>query len=245
MQTAMNNDQPPPPRKLLRPANKLHQRRWLEQANQVSLELSGNQVQQSADPHGQVLRQLRQYQQRSPSEIATLACISLGQLYELETGGQRLFYSQALRQQASRRVAQLLGSDWDDIVAGKVTPLQLVRTLPEQAAPTAQVISLQTALPVSTLPSERAQAARSDHVSTPLPPSGVALLATPTADQAQASIDARDIEPKITQEDKSQEQPRTRSSGGFTPWVVALMLCAAMLVVAYQSGHLEALGLKF
>lgn len=92
---------------------RLHQRRSLQEANEVSLQLSGNQLHVSSDPRGRRLRALRQAQGLNPSEVATEACISLGQLYELETGGERLFYSTTLRQQAGRRVAQLLGADWD------------------------------------------------------------------------------------------------------------------------------------
>lgn len=92
---------------------RLLQRRSLQEANEVSLQLSGNHLHDSSDPRGQRLRALRQAQGLNPSEVATEACISLGQLYELETGGERLFYSPTLRQQAGRRVAQLLGVDWD------------------------------------------------------------------------------------------------------------------------------------
>lgn len=107
-------------RGLLRSSSRLHQKRSLQEANAVSLQLSGNQLHQSTDPHGQVLRQLRQAMRLDPSSVATQACISLGQLYELETGGRRLFYSETLRHQAARRVARLLDSDWDAIVAGQV-----------------------------------------------------------------------------------------------------------------------------
>lgn len=101
-----------------RPASastRLHQRRSLQEANEFSLQLSGNQLQHSSDPQGQRLRTIRKAQGLNPSEVATQACISLGQLYELETGGDRLFYSATLRQQAGRRVAQLLGTDWDQL----------------------------------------------------------------------------------------------------------------------------------
>ena len=102
-----------PPRRLPAGKPQLHQRRSLEQANQVSLQFSGNQVDQSPDPQGQQLRLIRKAQGLDPSRVATEACISLGQLYELETGGRRLFYSETLRQQAGRRVALMLGCDWD------------------------------------------------------------------------------------------------------------------------------------
>ncbi|MFY7871541.1 MAG: helix-turn-helix domain-containing protein [Limnohabitans sp.] len=240
----MNEDHNPQPRKTLRPGNQLHQRRWLEQANQTSLELNGLQEQPSKDPHGQILRQLRQSQHRSPSDIATLACISLGQLYELETGGNRLFYSDALRQQAARRVAQLLNSRWEDIVGGKITALHLVPPLPAQSESMAQVISLQTGLPVSAPVAERAQPPRPQVTDNAFPPSGVALLATPTADQTQAPADTsgdRDSKTATT----GSSQPRPRASGVLITLTAVLILCVVVISVAHQSGHLEALGLKF
>lgn len=111
----MNSPEPAhsPPRRLSATRPPLPQRRSLEHANQVSLQISGNQVGQSPDPQGQRLRQIRKAQGLDPSRVATEACISLGQLYELETGGRRLFYSETLRQQAGRRVALMLGCDWD------------------------------------------------------------------------------------------------------------------------------------
>ena len=99
----------------------LHQRRSLQDANEVSLNLSGNQLDPSQDPRGQRLRQIRKAQGLDPSSVATQACISLGQLYELETGGERLFYSTTLRDQAGRRVAQLLGEDWDALAEANTT----------------------------------------------------------------------------------------------------------------------------
>jgi transcriptional regulator with XRE-family HTH domain len=101
------------PRRVAPGRAQLHQRRSLQAANEVSLQLSGNQVGLSQDPQGQRLRQIRKAQGLDPARVATEACISLGQLYELETGGRRLFYSDTLRQQAGRRVATILGSDWD------------------------------------------------------------------------------------------------------------------------------------
>lgn len=65
------------------------------------------------DPRGQNLRRLRQQQQRDAVSLATEACISLRQLYQLENGETSLFYNTRLRDQAGRRVARLLGADWE------------------------------------------------------------------------------------------------------------------------------------
>lgn len=65
------------------------------------------------DPPGRHLRMLRLQQQVDPVTLASRACISLRQLYQLETGETSLFYSQAMRNQAGRRVARLLGAQWD------------------------------------------------------------------------------------------------------------------------------------
>jgi hypothetical protein len=67
------------------------------------------------DVRGQNLRALRLQQNFNPALLATLACISLRQLYQLESGGVTLFYSSGLRDQAGRRVAALLGAQWHDL----------------------------------------------------------------------------------------------------------------------------------
>ena len=54
----------------------LHQRRSLQEANEVSLNLSGNQLDPSKDPRGQRLRQIRKALGLDPSSVATRACIS-------------------------------------------------------------------------------------------------------------------------------------------------------------------------
>ena len=64
------------------------------------------------DVQGHALRQLRLAQGVDPAELATRACLSLRQLYQLESGEHTLFYSTSLRNQAGRRVAALLGADW-------------------------------------------------------------------------------------------------------------------------------------
>ena len=86
------------------------QSRPLSQANQEALLLLGPQLQKVSDPHGQCLREARVKQGRNPAELATQACISLAQLYELESGTTALFYTQDFATQAKRRVAQLLYS---------------------------------------------------------------------------------------------------------------------------------------
>lgn len=94
------------------------QSRPLSQANQEALLSLGDQTQNASDPYGQCLRQARLKQGKNPAELATQACISLAQLYELESGTSTLFYTADFALQAKRRVARLLGEDWDAIIAG-------------------------------------------------------------------------------------------------------------------------------
>ena len=93
------------------------QTRPLSQANQEALLSLGNLSSPSSDPQGQCLRQMRLKQGKNPAELATQACISLAQLYGLETGANNLFYTADFALQAKRRVASLLGEDWDTIAA--------------------------------------------------------------------------------------------------------------------------------
>jgi transcriptional regulator with XRE-family HTH domain len=85
--------------------------------NQSRLATLGDACAPSSDPCGQELRTLRMRQQWDPSALATRSCLSLAQLYELEMGGSSLFYSASLRLQAAKKVAALLGTNWDTILA--------------------------------------------------------------------------------------------------------------------------------
>ncbi|MGV1046686.1 MAG: helix-turn-helix domain-containing protein [Limnohabitans sp.] len=91
------------------------QARTLQIANRRALMHLGSQIDITNDPKGRVIRQLRIQFEVDPSLLATQACMSLSQLYELESGGVSRFYSESLRRQAGRRVARLLGTDWDCI----------------------------------------------------------------------------------------------------------------------------------
>lgn len=74
------------------------------------------------DPRGRQLRQLRQQHNMDPATLASQACLSLRQLEQLETGADSLFYSPGLRNQAGRRVATILGTDWDRLGDGSCPP---------------------------------------------------------------------------------------------------------------------------
>jgi len=76
------------------------------------------------DVRGQALRLLRMQQGRDPASLATQACISLRQLYQLESGETSLFYSKSLRNQAGRRVATILGAQWDEMEQSPPPPAQ-------------------------------------------------------------------------------------------------------------------------
>lgn len=98
--------------------------------NQSRLAMLGDSCAPSPDPCGQELRTLRISQNWNPSALATRSCLSLAQLYELEMGASSLFYSASLRLQAAKKVAALLGSDWEAIMAKHQAP-----TIPAAPAP--------------------------------------------------------------------------------------------------------------
>ena len=83
----------------------------MQAQSRLGLQETGNGL----DPRGQALRHLRLMQKRDPALLATQACISLRQLYQLENGDSTLFYSTGLRNQAGRRIAALLGACWDQL----------------------------------------------------------------------------------------------------------------------------------
>ncbi len=110
--------------------------RTLQNANREAMHMLGMPMDTPGDPKGRVLRECRLQQGIDPSLLATQACMSLSQLYELENGGHSRFYSDSLRRQAARRVARLLGLDWDQIEVGE----------PSQSPSTSNVVSLQRTL---------------------------------------------------------------------------------------------------
>lgn len=89
------------------------QKQLLSQANQRAKPLGNSTPIQGTDPQGAALQQLRLARNLDAATLASQACLSVPQLYELENGHASLFYSTGLRNQAGRRVAALLGADWD------------------------------------------------------------------------------------------------------------------------------------
>lgn len=117
-------NQPLKPSALVRKSGAPGGTRTLQNANREALHLLGQPMDTPGDPKGRVLRQLRLQVGIDPSVLATQACMSLSQLYELEEGGYSRFYSDSLRRQAGRRVAQLLGADWDTLGNDKSKPVR-------------------------------------------------------------------------------------------------------------------------
>jgi hypothetical protein len=106
--------------RVLKPVRARHIQRHLLLANKNTEKFIGQQDMASDDPCGGVLRRLRAQQGLEAFMVASRACITVWQLYELETGKDSLFYTPGLRRKAAQRVAAILGSDWDVIVAGRV-----------------------------------------------------------------------------------------------------------------------------
>jgi hypothetical protein len=100
----LKSNPPNKPSALLRPSNAPGRIRSLQSANRDALHMLGHAAQSTGDLKGQALRQLRVQLGIDPSLLATQACMSLSQLYELEDGGNSRFYSDSLRRQAGRRV---------------------------------------------------------------------------------------------------------------------------------------------
>jgi transcriptional regulator with XRE-family HTH domain len=116
--------------RVLKPVRVRHIQRHLLLANKNMEKFIGQQSTDSDDPSGSVLRRLRTQKGLEAFVVASRACITVGQLYELETGKDSLFYTPGLRRKAAQRVATILGSDWDNILAGRVS----TKALPSAAA---------------------------------------------------------------------------------------------------------------
>lgn len=254
-------------RTLPRPATRLHQRRSLLQANQASLDFAAELLSRpSEDPHGSVLRKLRQHLKRSPEELATSACLSVGQLHEIETGSGTLFYSPSLRLQAARRVARLLGTDWDAIVQGQITASQLlVNPRPGVATDRSagRVISLNTRvvtsgeqIPKSSLvqlvpavaelrTDELAMQTAQELVEQPLPLAGNVLLTTAAAEDVVVQTPA----PGPVQTACADGQGSVRSDRAGRRWWVSLSLAlvfgGAALFAALELGLISGVTLAW
>lgn len=123
---------------VLKQVKSLHIKRHLSQANKNLETFIGDQNADTDDPFGRVLRRLRIHKGLEASVVASQACITVWQLYELETGKNTLFYTPGLRIKAAQRVAESLGTDWSEILHGRV----MVRPV---STPTAQLHLLKTA----------------------------------------------------------------------------------------------------
>ncbi len=110
---------------VLKQVKSLHIKRHLLKENKSSQTFIGQQTIETDDPFGSVLRKLRFQQGLDAAVVASHACISIWQLYELETGKEGLFYTPGLRRRAAERVAAFLKSDWNEICEGRVTPQTL------------------------------------------------------------------------------------------------------------------------
>ena len=108
----------------------------LEQENRVSFVFNKFHSQEfaSPDPHGNVLRRIRLTHGVDPVALATAACISVSQYYQLESGETTLFHSTITRTISARRVATLLAADWDAIVNSTFDTSDLV-ILPDAPEP--------------------------------------------------------------------------------------------------------------
>jgi hypothetical protein len=103
---------------VLKHVRPLHRHRNLLQANKHAENFIGHQSPDTDDPFGRVLRQLRNQKGIEACVVASNACISVWQLYELETGKDTFFYTAGLRNKAAHRVAEFLGGNWSEILKG-------------------------------------------------------------------------------------------------------------------------------
>ncbi|WP_146187753.1 RodZ family helix-turn-helix domain-containing protein [Limnohabitans sp. T6-5] len=220
------------------------------QANRDALALLGLGNETTTDLKGQVLRQMRLAQNLDPAVLATEACISLAQLYEIEKGIDSLFYSDTLRQQAARRVSQLLSIDWDQIdesdlgiqTATNVVSLQrgtVVRGLiPAVTAPTPTLTlaASPAASPIdiavnSHNANEGAARMAPAHLPASAPTTFALGLSTPSADTAPT-------EP--TENVPVSAQANVTASSHTIWWLLGLIcVAAASFFVAEQEGYVR------
>ncbi len=207
--------------------------RTLQHANREALRQLGCSVEATSDAKGRVLRQLRLQLGLDPSVLATQACMSLSQLYELEDGGHSRFYSASLRRQAGRRVAQLLGANWDQIGQddlstppgnSNVVPLQRPAAAPASMTPnTAPVAEAPrqgwpAPEPVATVHAKASPEAPASHDEQAVPMG----LATPALETLLADT------PKTSLAEPAEPAPAKSSMGStFVVFLVVVVMGAA------------------
>ncbi|MFM7010186.1 MAG: helix-turn-helix domain-containing protein [Betaproteobacteria bacterium] len=217
------------PSALLRQSGLPGQVRTLQIANCRALKHLGSPIATTNDPKGHVLRQLRLQLGVDPSLLATQACISLSQLYELENGDISRFYSDSLRRQAGRRVAHLLGADWDQMAQENLTKTS--------STPNAFDLQRPVGLPIHTDPISAHNKGNMAHAQSELlRPSSWAINKLLTMD---ASNDARTTSMGLTPHENdfmpansTKLQPQTRNDSTTPKSSVWLTLLTLMLVVA-------------
>lgn len=211
--------------------------RTLQNANKEALHLLGQALDTPGDPKGRVLRQLRLQMGIDPSILATQACMSLSQLYELEEGGISLFYSDSLRRQAGRRVAHLLGADWDSLAleerdkphptTSNVVPLQRPGTVSAAAAiaPIAEQVKAQAPQEPSafiTMLADEPRQAPAPHAEQAVPMG----LTTPASETLL-------VEPAALPHITTAPQTQQKSSGLGGVLMTLLFICALGAAGAY------------
>jgi transcriptional regulator with XRE-family HTH domain len=65
---------------------------------------------------GELLREWRVSQQCDVTALASRANLSVAQILQLESGGTTLFYTPAIKENAARKVANLLGGDPSSVI---------------------------------------------------------------------------------------------------------------------------------
>lgn len=201
-------------------------------SNRRALPLLGPGNAPSKDPKGNALRKIRLEKGIDPVLLATQACISLGQLYAIETGDQDHFYSPLLREQIAKRVANLLSADWDNVESFQIAnkPTSNVIWLQSVHPPQISSTLIGNALTVDTL--------RSNPTPNEDQPVHMGLM-TPSAD-----VDAN-INPQLVFQSTHSEQSRLENTSdrntGFLFISLLLVICAAFVFFFFEPAFLQAL----
>jgi transcriptional regulator with XRE-family HTH domain len=116
-------------------------------ANRLAVNHLGQGTASSSNEKGSLLRRIRLDRGIDPALLATEACISLAQLYDIETGEEGLFYSPLLREQTARRVSHLLQVDWNNLSSQHLTiqSFSNVLHLPRVVSPIKPSVPVNTA----------------------------------------------------------------------------------------------------
>jgi cytoskeleton protein RodZ len=167
--------------------------------------------------NGELLRLRRETRGWALSDLATLACMSVKQIRQLEEGGLSSFYSQAVKLTAAKKVGALLGVSAEEVFAKESE---------------AEVVAL---------------ASGSDQLAHDEEPASVEVETAPVIESKagpteESVVDVTTIHAEPKENEKNEVEPDAPVKSKTSLWVISGLFAAALGVAAYMQPKEEPLA---